>query len=146
MPDLTRFVEAQATTYEQSSAELRSGQKRSHWMWFIFPQIHGLGRSPTAVRYAIASLEEARAYLAHPILGPRLLASTVILLSLHGRSAEQIFGSPDDLKLHSSLTLFDLAAPGGVFHEALERYFAGRRDPNTLRQVASVPADDGASR
>ncbi len=137
---LARFVTAQDAVYPQVIAELRAGQKRSHWMWLIFPQIHGLGSSPTAVRYAIRSREESEAYLGHPVLGPRLRECTAILLHLEGRSVEQIFGYPDDLKLHSSLSLF--ATVGGekspendVFARALQKYFNGRLDPATLERL-----------
>ena len=114
-------------------AELASGAKRSHWMWFVFPQLRDLGRSPMAERYGIASLAEARAYWEHPVLGPRLRECVDLLLRIEGRTAHQIFGSPDDLKLRSSLTLFERAVPEEpVFGRALERYFAGERDPLTL--------------
>ena len=136
--DLQRFIDAQAPIFEQAVAELSAGTKRSHWMWFVFPQIAGLGRSATAVRYAIRSLEEARAYLAHPILGPRLLQVTRILNQVEGRSAHDIFGSPDDMKLHSSLTLFAQAAPDEpAFRAALDRYFDGHIDRATLERLAS---------
>lgn len=104
--DLERFLEAQAGVYEQACAELRAGKKQSHWMWFLFPQIHGLGSSEMAVRYAISSIEEALAYLEHPLLGQRLRESTGIVVALEGRTVEQIFGYPDNLKFHSSVTLF----------------------------------------
>lgn len=130
--DLTRFVEAQAPVHETALAELRAGHKRSHWMWFVFPQLAGLGTSPTARVYGIAGLDEARAYLAHPVLGPRLLACTRAVLGLEGRSLHAIFGSPDDLKFRSSMTLFDRAGSEPVFREALERYCEGRPDPRTL--------------
>lgn len=134
---LSRFVDAQATTYDRAMAELRRGQKTSHWMWFVFPQILGLGRSPTAQFYAIADLAEARAYLAHPVLGPRLVEAVEALLALPGRDAHAVFGSPDDLKLRSSLTLFQAAAPEEpVFGQALTKYFAGREDMLTLEKLA----------
>src|SRR5580692_6153851 len=104
--DLERFVTAQAPVIDRVRAELRAGSKRSHWMWFVFPQIAGLGSSAMAQRYAIASLDEAGAYLAHPVLGPRLRDCTALALDVAGRTAHQIFGNPDDLKFHSSLTLF----------------------------------------
>ena len=138
MPDLERFVSAQATTYDRALAELRAGQKRSHWMWFVFPQIAGLGSSPTAQRYAIADLAEARAYLAHPVLGPRLAECARALLGVEGRSAAQILGHPDDLKLRSSMTLFAEAAgepDAAVFREVLERYYDGEPDPATLGKL-----------
>ena len=131
--NLQRFVEAQAGAYGAALAELRAGRKQSHWMWFVFPQIAGLGSSPTARRSAIASLEEARAYLAHPVLGPRLADCTAAVLGVQGRTAHEIFGSPDDMKFRSSMTLFALADPGApAFGTALEGYFEGRRDRRTL--------------
>ena len=131
--DLQRFVSAQDPVFAQVKAELASGAKRSHWMWFVFPQLRDLGRSPMAERYGIASLAEARAYWEHPVLGPRLRECVDLLLRIEGRTAHQIFGSPDDLKLRSSLTLFERAVPEEpVFGRALERYFAGERDPLTL--------------
>lgn len=134
--DLGRFVEAQAATYAAALAELRRGRKASHWMWFVFPQIAGLGRSPTARFYALASLDEARAYLAHPVLGPRLTEVVDAILALPGRDARAVFGSPDDLKLRSSLTLFQAAAPDEPrFQRALDKYFAGRPDPLTLERL-----------
>src|SRR5882672_11672657 len=124
--DLRRFVDAQSRNYVDALSELRSGQKRSHWMWYVFPQYEGLGRSPMAQRYAIKSVAEAEAYLRHPLLGPRLIECAEALLGLEGRSAHQIFGSPDDTKLRSSATLFSRVAPAGsVFHRVLHRYFAG---------------------
>lgn len=131
--NLQRFVDAQAGVYQDVLAELRSGAKRSHWMWFIFPQLAGLGRSSMAQHYAIASLAEARAYLAHPLLGGRLRECTDILLGLQGVSAHQVFGSPDDMKLHSSLTLFAQAAPQEPrFTQCLARYYGGVADAATL--------------
>ena len=133
---LERFVEAQEGVYEQACAELRAGRKRSHWMWFVFPQIRGLGSSPTAVRFAISGMEEARAYLEHPMLGPRLRECTAIVVGVEGRSVEEIFGYPDDLKFHSSMTLFAKAGEeAGVFGEALEKYFGGRMDGGTLERI-----------
>jgi uncharacterized protein (DUF1810 family) len=125
--DLQRFVRAQASCFEIALAELRAGRKRSHWMWFIFPQLRGLGRSPTAQFYGIASLDEARAYLTHPVLGPGLDHAVRAVLSTKDRSAHQIFGSPDDLKFRSSMTLFALASPvsSNPFREALTRWFEG---------------------
>ena len=135
--DLQRFVTAQAGVYDQAVAELAVGAKRSHWMWFIFPQLAGLGSSPTAQFYAIGSLEEARGYLAHRVLGPRLLASTEAVNAVEGRSAHAIFGSPDDLKFRSSMTLFQVAAPNEPrFAAALAKYFAGEPDPRTLEILA----------
>jgi len=131
--DLQRFVTAQARVYGQALAELRRGRKQSHWMWFVFPQIAGLGSSPTAQFYAIASLGEARAYLDHQVLGPRLLQATAAVSAVGGRTAHEIFGSPDDLKFRSSMTLFRAAAPDEpLFQAALDRYFAGEPDPRTL--------------
>jgi uncharacterized protein (DUF1810 family) len=134
--DLQRFVEAQADAYETALAELRRGRKTTHWMWFVFPQIAGLGRSSIARFYAIGSLDEARAYVAHPVLGPRLIACVRTVNALEGRTAHAIFGSPDDLKLHASLTLFARAAPEEpVFAEALVKYFGGRLDALTLDRL-----------
>jgi uncharacterized protein (DUF1810 family) len=136
--DLQRFVEAQDSggTYDRALAELRGGRKVSHWMWFVFPQIAGLGRSPVAARFAISGLDEARAYLAHPVLGPRLVESAGALAGQRGRSAAQILGDVDALKLRSSMTLFARAAPDEpVFAAVLERYFDGRGDPETERRL-----------
>ena len=134
--DLARFVAAQRDDYRQALAELRAGRKRTHWMWFIFPQFEGLGVSPTSQHYAIRSLDEARAYLAHPVLGPRLVECSGVLLGLAGTAASDIFPFPDDLKLGSSMTLFELAAgAGSVFARVLEEYFGGKRDQKTLKLV-----------
>ena len=134
--DLARFVRAQEAIYAQALAEVRRGRKTSHWMWFVFPQLAGLGASPTAQRYAIGGLEEARAYLAHPVLGPRLREAAEAAAALAGRTAREVFGTPDDLKLRSSLTLFEAAAPGEpVFARALETLCGGARDPVTLRAL-----------
>lgn len=131
--NLQRFVQAQAPVYDQVQAELRDGRKQSHWMWFIFPQLAGLGRSATARRFAIASLDEAKAYLAHPVLGTRLRECAGLVLAVRQRSIHDIFGSPDDLKFHSSMTLFNRADPGApVFEQCLLEYFAGKGDPKTL--------------
>jgi uncharacterized protein (DUF1810 family) len=131
--DLQRFVSAQAGVHDQALAEVRRGRKQSHWMWFVFPQVAGLGLSPTAQLYAIGSLAEARAYLAHPQLGPRLRECTAAVNAVEGRSAHEIFDSPDDVKFRSSMTLFREAAPGeSDFQAALDRYFAGAPDPRTL--------------
>lgn len=131
--DLARFVTAQEGIYEDALAEIRRGHKESHWMWFVFPQVAGLGVSPTAQYYAIGSLAEARAYLAHPVLGPRLTACADAVLGVEGRTAHEIFGSPDDLKLRSSMTLFAQVAPGdSVFRRVLTRYYAGKPDQRTL--------------
>jgi uncharacterized protein (DUF1810 family) len=139
--DLARFVEAQGHDYVQALSEIRSGQKRSHWMWYIFPQFYGLGFSPTSRRYSIRSLAEAEAYLQHPILGPRLLESAEATLGVEGRSALEIFGSPDDMKLRSSATLFASASPAGsVFEQLLDRYFSGEPDDKTLRLLGQESA------
>jgi uncharacterized protein (DUF1810 family) len=133
--DLAPFVRAQEETYSQALVELRQGRKRTHWMWFVFPQFDGLGSSPTSKCFAIKSVDEAGAYLAHPVLGARLRECSEALLSLTGLSAIDIFQYPDDLKLHSSMTLFDLAAPGAVFARVLDEYFRGERDERTLQLV-----------
>jgi len=134
--DLQRFVDAQRPVYDRVASELGAGHKRSHWMWFVFPQIAGLGSSAMARRYALADLAEARAYLAHPVLGPRLVACTTLVLAVDGRSAHQIFGSPDDLKFRSSMTLFGRAAgPRSAFHRALDTYFDGVPDALTLARL-----------
>ena len=131
--DFERLLIAQAPVIEEVKRELRFGEKRSHWMWFVFPQLAGLGSSPMAQRYAIASLDEARAYLRHPILGPRLAECAGIVNRVQGRTAHEIFGSPDDLKFRSSMTLFGRADPAEpAFRTALERYFGGREDPRTV--------------
>jgi uncharacterized protein (DUF1810 family) len=132
--DLNRFVIAQAPVYNAALAELRTGRKRSHWMWFIFPQLRNLGLSPTATFYGIASLDEARAYLAHPVLGARLETCTRAVLENQHQSLHAIFGSPDDLKFCSSMTLFARAAggDGGCFNTALHRFCEGRMDDRTL--------------
>ena len=131
--ELQRFVDAQARNYDLALAELRAGRKDSHWMWYVFPQIAGLGVSAMAQTYAIGSLAEARAYLAHPVLGVRLLECVAAVVAVNGRSAREIFGGPDDMKLRSSLTLFARAAPGGtLFRRALDLYFDGEPDPRTL--------------
>ena len=136
--DLKRFVAAQDAggTYRQAVAELRRGRKASHWMWFVFPQIAGLGYSPASRTYAISSLDEARAYLAHPVLGTRLIECATILARVPGRSAEQILGEVDALKLRSCITLFMHAAPGEpVFGQVLDRYFDGIPDPATEQRI-----------
>jgi uncharacterized protein (DUF1810 family) len=134
--DLTRFVEAQAGVYEQACAELREGRKRSHWMWFVFPQIRGLGSSPMAMKYALSGLEESKTYLEHGVLGPRLRECVGIVVGVQGKSVEEIFGYPDDLKFHSSMTLFAKAEEGGgVFQEALKKYFGGEMDRGTLERI-----------
>jgi len=134
--DLARFVTAQDQTYDQVVQELTKGAKQSHWMWFIFPQIIGLGRSPTAQRYAITDLEQAKRYLADPVLGARLRQCVQLVLAHSGKSAEEIFGYPDDLKFRSCLTLFAQAAAEGsdrlVFIKALDQFYDGEPDPRTL--------------
>ena len=131
--DLARFVRAQAGIYEQTLAEIRSGRKRSHWMWFIFPQLAGLGHSPMAQRYAIGSIAEARAYLADPVLGTRYRECVASLQALPATTAERVFGGIDAIKLKSSLTLFDEANHEPLFSEAIGRWFEGQRDEATLR-------------
>jgi uncharacterized protein (DUF1810 family) len=134
--DLQRFVEAQNLVYELVVAELSRGRKASHWMWFVFPQIQGLGSSPTAKRFAISSLDEAKAYLAHPILGSRLRECTRLVNRVEGRPAEEIFGAPDDRKFRSSMTLFAQAADDNlVFEQALAKYFGGVSDALTLARL-----------
>lgn len=139
--DLTRFVQAQEGAYDQALSEIRSGRKRSHWMWYIFPQYEGLGFSATSRRYAIKSLAEAEAYLRHPVLGPRLLECADAAVRVDGRSAFEVFGSPDDMKLRSCATLFAcVSPPGSVFERLLDRYFRGERDGKTLRLLGIAPA------
>lgn len=136
--NLQRFVDAQNGVHERVLRELRAGRKASHWMWFVFPQIEGLGSSPMARKYAIASLEEARAYLAHPVLGPRLEECTRLLLAVKDRPISEILGYPDDMKLRSSMTLFSRATNTHcVFAEALNRFFDGEPDPRTLQRLGS---------
>lgn len=131
--DLSRFSNAQESIYDNALSELMNGQKRSHWMWFIFPQIDGLGYSKTAKYYAIKSLEETHHYLNHPTLGTRLLECTETVLGIEHRSASDIFGYPDDMKLKSSMTLFSYVAnPDSVFDRLLDKYFHGKRDTRTL--------------
>lgn len=132
--DLERFVTAQASVFDRALAELQAGRKRSHWMWFVFPQLRGLGFSTTARLYGIASLAEARAYLAHPLLGPRLETCTRAVLAIENRSPQDIFGTPDDMKFSSCMTLFSLAANGNdsSFRAALERCCGGRQDERTM--------------
>ena len=133
--DLDRFVSAQVMAYDQALGELREGRKRSHWMWFIFPQLRGLGLSQTAQHFGISGLDEARAYLTHPLLGPRLRACTEAVLAIEGRSLHGIFGSPDDLKFVSSMTLFSAASvdeTANLFELAIARLCAGQPDARTL--------------
>ena len=128
--DLGRFLAAQQDTYANALAEIRAGRKRSHWMWFVFPQIQGLGSSENARFYAISNADEARAYLTHPVLGPRLLEITEALLGVEGKTAHDIFGSPDDMKLFASMS-----PPSSVFEQILARFFSGERDPETIRRL-----------
>lgn len=129
--DLSRFVDAQNSIYSRVTAELAAGRKQSHWMWFIFPQAEGLGSSAMAQRYAIRSRAEAEAYLAHPVLGPRLLECTRLVLAVKDKSLREILGSPDDVKFRSCMTLFDAVSPSSSFADALDRYCRGERDPAT---------------
>ena len=134
--DLDRFVQAQDPVLAQVLEELGAGRKRTHWMWFVFPQIAGLGHSDMVRRYALGSLAEAQAYMAHPVLGPRLAECAGLVNRVEGRSVNQVLGSPDDLKFHSSMTLFALAQPGApVFRHALDKYFNGAMDPLTVQKV-----------
>jgi uncharacterized protein (DUF1810 family) len=136
--DLGRFVAAQAGVYAAALAELRAGRKRSHWMWFVFPQVAGLGSSAMARRYAIAGVAEARAYLGHPVLGPRLVECAEALIAIEERSAREIMGSPDDLKLRSCATLFArVAPPGSAFERLIDRYYGGEEDAATLRLLGA---------
>jgi uncharacterized protein (DUF1810 family) len=135
--DLQRFVDAQAEVYSRVIAELREGRKRSHWMWFIFPQLAGLGHSAMAQRFAIASGEEAAAYLAHPTLGPRLRECTALVNAVEGRAIREILGSPDDLKFCSSVTLFGAVSGEAEFVQAIDKYYGGARDQRTLDLLAS---------
>jgi uncharacterized protein (DUF1810 family) len=141
--NLVRFVQAQEDDYDQALAEIRSGRKLSHWMWYIFPQLEGLGFSATSRRYAIKSLAEAKAYLSHPVLGRRLVQCAEATLGVQGRSALEIFGTPDDMKLHSCSTLFAYVSPAGsVFDRLLDKYFQGRRDAQTLRLLETAHQSD----
>jgi uncharacterized protein (DUF1810 family) len=130
--DLQRFIAAQQPVYKTVLTELKSGRKQSHWIWFIFPQVDGLGRSSTAHQYAIKSREEAIAYLATPVLGARLIECTKTVLAVPDKSAHEIFGSPDDMKFHSSMTLFDAVDGGDLYAAALERFYGGKRDTATV--------------
>lgn len=136
MPDLQRFLDAQAPVYPTVLAELRAGRKRSHWMWYIFPQLAGLGTSPTARFYALADRAEAEAYLAHPVLGARLRCSTALVNAVAGRSINTILGSPDDLKFRSCVTLFAAASGEPCFQAALDTYYNGEPDPRTVALLA----------
>ena len=134
--NLERFLHAQSFVYDGVIAELGAGMKRTHWMWFIFPQIAGLGSSPTAVLYAITSREEAAAYVQHPVLGPRLCECTRLVNAVEGRSIDRIFGYPDDLKFHSSMTLFANATEDNeIFRSAIKKYFNGEMDLNTIQRL-----------
>jgi uncharacterized protein (DUF1810 family) len=136
---LQRFVDAQRPVYAIVLNELRAGRKRSHWMWFIFPQVSGLGHSATSQTFAVSSLSEAAAYLAHPTLGPRLRECAALVAGIDGHSIDEIFGYPDDLKFHSSMTLFARAAPGEpIFATCLQKYFAGQPDPRTLGLLSRI--------
>jgi len=131
--DLRRFVDAQDRVYDTVLSELRSGAKRSHWIWFVFPQLRGLGRSATAQRYGVSSLDEARAYLAHPVLAPRLRECTGLVAAIDGRSVDEIFGWPDNLKVRSSMTLFVYATDDNSgFREVLDKFYSGEEDPATV--------------
>jgi uncharacterized protein (DUF1810 family) len=134
--DLQRFIDAQAPVYQRVVAELRHGLKQSHWMWFIFPQLAGLGHSPMARRFAIAFREEAAAYLGHDVLGPRLRECTALINAIEGRSIREILGSPDDLKFCSSMTLFDAVSSDPEFAEAIQKFYGGARDHRTLELLA----------
>src|SRR3954449_188199 len=139
--DLQRFVRAQDTNFESARDELRRGRKTNHWMWYVFPQIEGLGHSAMSQTFAINSKAEALAYLAHPVLGARLTECTNIVNALEGRSASQIFGSPDDMKFRSSMTLFHGVSPEtDMFKEALVKYFGGKADPRTLERMWANPS------
>ncbi len=141
---LSRFTSAQGGGYDRVLAELRSGQKRTHWMWYIFPQIDGLAHSTTSKHYAIKSIEEARQYLNHPVLGSRLLECAEAVLAVDGRSVSEIFGYPDDLKLKSSMTLFVCASDSGsIFVRVLDKYFHGERDPSTLQLLEELKENRG---
>ncbi|MCW5708102.1 DUF1810 domain-containing protein (plasmid) [Shinella yambaruensis] len=145
--ELSRFVAAQDRVFDTALAELGAGRKKTHWMWFIFPQLRALGRSPTANFYGIGSIEEARAYLRHPVLADRLARAVDAVLGVSGRSVHEIFGSPDDLKFRSSMTLFGEAAgaEGQRFRLALERFFAGEPDPHTLELMQAAASSCGSS-
>jgi uncharacterized protein (DUF1810 family) len=137
--DLRRFVDAQDRVYDTVLAELRNGAKRSHWIWFVFPQLQGLGHSATAQHYGIASLEEARAYLAHPVLGPRLRECTRLVAATDGRSVDEIFGWPDNLKVRSSMTLFSHATDDNAeFRAVLDKFYAGEDDPATVERLRTA--------
>ena len=134
--DLQRFVDAQAPVYQRVLAELRQGEKQSHWMWYIFPQLAGLGHSPMAQRYALRSREEAMAYLGHGVLGPRLRECTALVNAVEGRTIREILGSPDDLKFRSSMTLFSAVSSEPEFFAAIEKFYGGTPDRKTLELLA----------
>jgi uncharacterized protein (DUF1810 family) len=137
--ELLRFVAAQHGVYDTVVDELRTGRKRSHWIWFIFPQLRGLGRSPTAMRFGIASLDKARAYVAHPVLGPRLRECARLVARIDGRSADEIFGWPDNLKVRSSMTLFARATDDNEeFRAVLDRFYDGEDDPATVELLSTA--------
>jgi uncharacterized protein (DUF1810 family) len=137
--NLARFLKAQGPVYEGALAEIRAGRKRSHWMWYVFPQVAGLGHSPTSVHYAIGNTEEAEVYLAHPILGPRLIECAEAVLQIKGRSPAEVFGSPDDMKLRSSATLFAAVSPeGSVFHRIIEKHFDDEPDARTIELIGKA--------
>ena len=139
MSDLERYIKAQEGSYDAALAEIRNGRKTSHWMWYIFPQIKGLGHSSTSEHYGIRSMDEAEEYVKHPVLGKRLMNISKELLRLPGSDAHQIFGSPDDMKLRSSMTLFSLVKESDpVFEEVLKKYFNGERDKRTFEIVGKV--------
>jgi uncharacterized protein (DUF1810 family) len=134
--DLQRFLDAQNPGFEQVCVELRKGQKEGHWMWFVFPQLRGLGRSQMAIKFAISSRQEAEAYLKHPVLGPRIRECTRLVILIEGCSIDQIFGYPDDLKFHSSMTLFaSTTSENQIFKDALQKYFAGEVDRLTIERL-----------
>ena len=138
--NLQRFVDAQAPVYDTVVAELRAGAKRSHWIWFVFPQLEGLGGSPTAARFAISSLAEAQAYLDHVVLGPRLRECTDLVNAIEGSSVERIFGWPDNLKVRSSMTLFTTATSDNAeFVRLLDKFYGGAQDPVTLARLGHRP-------
>jgi uncharacterized protein (DUF1810 family) len=137
--DLRRFVDAQELVYDTVLEELRNGRKRSHWIWFVFPQLQGLGHSPTAVRFGISSLDEARAYLAHPVLGPRLRECARLVGVIEGRSVDDIFGWPDNLKVRSSMTLFTRATDDNAeFRAVLDKFYNGEDDPATVELLSTA--------
>lgn len=141
--DLERFIRAQNPVFRDVQGELARGRKQTHWMWFVFPQVAGLGFSAMSQRYAIGSRAEARAYLAHPVLGPRLIECTRLVLAVQGRSINAILGAPDDAKFRSSMTLFGAVSDQPIFGEALVRYFAGERDAATLEILAKLDRATG---